>query len=73
MITYSGREDTPLYVKAIAVGVVSAACVAIGYASYMKWASFMEACMKDHPRYQCEVLWSQANRTTPTVNVYNRD
>lgn len=73
MITYSGREDTPLYVKAIAVGVVSAVCVAIAYGSYMRWTRFMDACMEDHPRYQCEVLWSQANPPTSTVNVYNRD
>lgn len=73
MIRYIGREPTPTYVKAIAVGVVSAAIVAICYASYVKWTSFMDSCMADRPRYECEVLWAQANRPTPTVNVYNKD
>lgn len=73
MITYSGREPTPKWVKPVSVGVVSAIIVAIMFASYVKWTNFMESCMEDRPRYECEVLWAQANPPTPTVNVYSKD
>lgn len=75
MIRYIGREPVPGWAKAVAVGVVSAGIVAIGFGSYVKWTNFMEDCMADRPRYECEVLWASTHdyRNDPHVVIYNKD
>lgn len=46
-------------------GMVWAAC-----AQHEHYEAFMAECTKDRKSYECEVLWGQANPSTPVPHVY---